>query len=343
VVGERVEAVGLSPPGVGIAVPGFVDLQVNGFAGVDFLAADPDQILSAGAALAATGVVAYQPTLITSPLSRTIEAAGAIAQAGALPSRGARIVGIHLEGPFLSPRRPGTHPTELLREPDWDLVAPILAAGPVRMVTMAPELPGAGELITRLARAGVVVSLGHSDATAAEASAGFDSGARAVTHLFNAMRPFTPRDPGIAGAALSRESINLGVIADGIHLSAETILMVWRAAPDRMLIVTDAIAAAGDGEGTYTVGEVLVEVAGGVARRADGTLAGSVGTMDSSFRYLLDIGIPLADVVRATSETPRRLMGLPPASLRPGGLADIAVLDDRYRVIATLVGGEIAV
>ncbi|MDP3984905.1 MAG: N-acetylglucosamine-6-phosphate deacetylase [Acidimicrobiia bacterium] len=335
----RIGAVGLSPPGSGVAIPGFVDLQVNGFAGVDFLAAQPGDFAASGTALAATGVVAYQPTLISAPVEDTVAAAVAIREARASSQHGPRIIGIHLEGPFLSPHRAGTHPIEMLREPTWDFLTPILAAGPVTMVTLAPELSGAIELIARLTAAGIVVSLGHSDATADEASRGFDAGARAVTHLFNAMRPFSHRDPGIAGEAIARATIFLGLIADRVHLANEAITTVWRAAGERMVVVTDAIAAAARGAGTWTLGNVAVEVADGVARRRDGTLAGSVGTMDESFRNLLALGLPLPDVVEATSANACRLMGLPGGTLAPGEPADIVVLDDRYEVRRTLIGG----
>ncbi|HEU4750856.1 MAG TPA: N-acetylglucosamine-6-phosphate deacetylase [Acidimicrobiia bacterium] len=337
VSGGMVEAVGLAPAGTGLAIPGFVDLQVNGFAGVDFLSGEPDDIIGIGPALAATGVVAYQPTLISSPIDISVRAANVISQAmGAL---GPRIIGLHLEGPFLSPKRAGAHPLTHLREPEWDLVAPILEAGPVTMMTLAPELAGAVELITRLAGARIVVSLGHSDATANEAGRGFDAGARAVTHLFNAMRPFSHRDPGIAGCAMARSDVYLGVIADAVHLSDEAILTVWRAAAGRMVVVTDAIAAAGMPPGHWTLGDVGVDVSDGQARRQDGTLAGSVGTMDESFRYLVSLGLPLGDAVAATSSSARQLMGLPGGTLRPGEPADVVVLDDSYTVRRTIIGG----
>ena len=332
-----VEAVGLSPAGSGWAVPGFVDLQVNGFQGVDFLNAGADDIASAGTHLARAGVVAYQPTLITGPQATTLQAAGEIARAG--DTTGARIIGMHLEGPFLSPQRAGTHPTNYLLEPDWHFLEPIMAAGPVTMVTLAPELPGATALITRLAAAGVVVSLGHSNATAAEAASGFDAGGRAVTHLFNAMRPFTHRDPGIVGTALSRSEVYLGVIADGVHLAPEALLTVWRAGGARTYVVTDAIAAAGMGPGRWSLGEVEVDVEGGTARRRDGTLAGSVGKMDESFRHLVALGVPLVDIVAMTSLNARRLMGLTEGNLKPGSAADVVVLDDGYLVKSVFIGG----
>src|SRR5690348_272825 len=190
----RVAAFGLGGKrGRGFAVPGFVDLQVNGFGGVDFLDADRDAYRRAGDALLETGVTAYQPTLITSPEEQLLAAMAEVPENGARP----RVLGVHLEGPFLSPARLGAHPAGARRDPDLALLDRLLAGGPVRTMTLAPELGGADALIARLRERGVVVSLGHTNATAAEANAAFDSGVRTVTHLFNAMRPFAHRDPGI--------------------------------------------------------------------------------------------------------------------------------------------------
>jgi N-acetylglucosamine-6-phosphate deacetylase len=236
----RVTAIGVTPAGTGgLAVPGFVDLQVNGFAGVDFATAAPGDYEAAGAALAATGVVAYQPTLITLPEDQVIAALETLAAVP--PARsGARIIGMHLEGPFLSPGRAGAHDPASMVDPDPALTERFLAAGPVTTMTVAPERPGAMGLIEFLLSRGVMVSCGHTDATAAEAHAAFDAGATAVTHLFNAQRPFSHRDPGIAGAALSRPDVTVSIIVDGFHLAAETVRLImaapgWRSSPMRSL------------------------------------------------------------------------------------------------------------
>ena len=235
-----VTALGVGGGGRGIAAPGFVDLQVNGFAGVDFQAADADAYLRAGEALLATGVTAFQPTFITAP---EVDLAAALR---AMPSDGCgpRIIGAHLEGPFLSPRRLGAHDAEGCRAPDLALLRRLLDAGPVSQMTLAPELHGAFELIDELVGRGVTVSCGHSDATAAEAHLAFDRGARTVTHLFNAMRPSASRDPGIAMAALARTDVTVQVIVDGHHLAGETVLVAWQAARARFALVTDAVSAA---------------------------------------------------------------------------------------------------
>jgi N-acetylglucosamine-6-phosphate deacetylase len=322
--------------GRGIAVPGFVDLQVNGFGGVDFAAADTEAYRKAGAALLATGVTAFQPSLITAPERDLVEALGNV------PSEpiGPRIIGVHLEGPFLSPRRLGTHPAAARREPDRALLERLLDAGHVTQVTLAPELDGALELIDVLHERGVVVSLGHSDATAAEAELAFDRGVRTVTHLFNAMRPFSHREPGLAGAALARDDVVLQVILDGKHLADATVQMIWNAAAGRIALVTDAVSATGVGDGQYRLGAVDLEVSDGVVRRAsDGVLAGSVSTMLDGIRQLHALGAPLADAVAAATSVPDRIARRPTA-LRPGGDADVVVLDDRLEICAVFVGGK---
>ncbi len=243
----------------------------------------------------------------------------------------ARILGVHLEGPFLSPQRPGTHPVDLLRAPDVALAGRLLAAGPVTQVTIAPELPGALDVIAACVRAGVLVSCGHSDATAAQAHAAFDRGARLVTHLFDAMRPFAHRDPGIAGAALTRDTVTVGLIADPSHLAAETIRLAFRAAPGRVVLVTDALAASGCPDGRYRLGDVEFDSADGIARRADGTLVGTTITLLDAVRHACDIGVTVEDAVNAATRTPAALFpGRPIGLLRPGDPADLLVLDDSF-------------
>ena len=241
--GGRITAVGLAGSGSGIAAPGFVDLQVNGFAGVDFLSADASGYDTAGEALLETGVTGYLPTFITSGEDELTAALRAIPP----QARGARVLGAHLEGPFISPHRLGTHPRDRRRDPDPELLDLLLAAGPVRLVTLAPELPGALELVDHLLGRGVVVSLGHSNATAEEANVAFDRGVRTVTHVFNAMRPMTHRDPGIVGAALLRPDVVVQAIVDGIHLDRDIVRLIWKVAAGRVALVTDAVAAAGPG------------------------------------------------------------------------------------------------
>jgi N-acetylglucosamine-6-phosphate deacetylase len=336
--GGRIEAVGLDGPnGRGIAAPGFVDLQVNGFAGVDFLGTDADGFAAAGEALLETGVTSYLPTFITTEESDLVEALRSVPT----EAPGARILGVHLEGPFLSPLRLGTHGLAARRDPDPALLERLLAAGPVRLMTLAPELPGALELIDLLHGRGVTVSLGHSDATAVEARAAFDRGVRTVTHVFNAMRPLGHRDPGIVGAALGRPDVVVQAIVDGVHLDPEIVRILWRLAAGRLALVTDAIAGAGLGDGTYALGEIEIVVADDVVRREDGVLAGSALTMIEAVRNLVAVDVPLERALEAATAVPARALGDPRLGrLDVGGRADLVVLDDALEVVRTIVGGE---
>jgi N-acetylglucosamine-6-phosphate deacetylase len=333
----QIAAVGLgSDDGKGIASPGFVDLQVNGFAGVDFFSADADGYGRAGRALLECGVTAYQPTFITSPEDALVAALAEVPVNGAAP----HVLGAHLEGPFISPDRLGTHPADARRDPDLELLERLLAAGPVSHVTLAPELPGAGELIDALHARGVTVSCGHSDATAAEARAAFARGAKTVTHIFNAMRPFAAREPGLAGAALVATDVVVQVILDGVHLADDTARLVWQAAGGRVAIVTDAIAAAHAGDGSYTLAGVDFEVEDGIARNADQVLAGSTVCMIDAIRNLVALGAPVAAALAAATVVPARIAGHPElGTLAPGSSADVVVLDDALEIQRVLVRG----
>ena len=338
VVDGLVTACGLAGPnGSGTAVPGFVDVQVNGFAGVDLMGADTEGYRRAGEALLETGVTAYLPTFISAPEEDLLAALGNVpADPG-----GAQLLGVHLEGPFLSKKRLGIHPPSARRDPDPALLDRLLGAGPVKMMTLAPELPGADELIDKLLFAGVAVSCGHTDATAEEAADAFDRGVRAVTHLFNAMRPFRHRDPGLAGAALARDDVVVQIILDGVHLAEETARMVWKSAAGRVALVTDAVAAAGMGDGSYVLAGSAIEVRDGVARGLDDVLAGSALTMIEAVRNLHALGIPLEHAVAAATQVPARILarsGL--GRLAPGLPADLAVLDDNLEIERVCVGGE---
>lgn len=333
----HVTGVGLgSPGGRGMALPGFVDLQVNGFAGIDFLGADAAGWAAAGAALLETGVTTYLPTLITAAEADLV---GALASVPLL-ARGPRIAGVHLEGPFISEARLGTHPAESRRDPDLALLRRLLDAGPVRLVTLAPELPGALDLVDLLHASGVVVSLGHSDATAAEAHAAFDRGVRTVTHVFNAMRPFTHREPGIAGAALARPDVVVQAIVDGIHLHPDTVRLLWQATGGRLALVTDATAGAGLQDGPYLLGAMQVERRDGAVRRDDGVLAGSALTMIEAVRNLVELGVALESAVAAATTVPARVIGAPAEGLRPGSAADVVVVDDALEIDRVVIGGD---
>ena len=333
----RIAAVGLnSATGKGVASPGFVDLQVNGFASVDFFSADTAGYRRAGEALLACGVTAYQPTFITSPEEELTAALREVPPNGGAP----RILGAHLEGPFIAPERLGTHPAEARRDPDPDLLRRLLDAGPVSHVTLATELPGAYELVELLRERGVTVSCGHSNATAEQAREAFARGVKTVTHIFNAMRPFAAREPGLAGAALVTTDVAVQVILDGVHLADDTARLVWQTAGGRVALVTDAIAAAGAGDGSYTLAGIDFEVENGVARRADRVLAGSTVPMIEAVRNLVALGAPLAAALGAASDVPARIAGRPELGrLEPGAPADVVVLDDELEIVRVLVGG----
>jgi N-acetylglucosamine-6-phosphate deacetylase len=312
----------------GTAVPGFVDLQVNGFAGIDFTATDVDGYHDASRALARHGVTTFFATIPTAHPDRYVTALATAQEARATTLPGARLGGVHLEGPFLSPLRKGAHRAEWLQRPDRAVVDRWLAAGPVKIMTLAPELDGALALIEHLRRRGVVVSLGHTDADAAQAHAGFDVGASMVTHLWNAQRPIASRDPAVGGTALARGDVFVGIIADLVHVARETLMFSIAAAGDRFVLVTDAVAAAGFNTT-------------GATRLPDGTLAGSACPMDAALRNLLACGLPFERAVAACTRAPSRVMGDDRVGqLRAGGPADILVVDDDLTIERVLVAGD---
>lgn len=339
----RVAAVGVEAPrGSKLAAPGLVDLQVNGYAGIDFSAPGEDGYALAGAALLADGVTAFQPTLVTAPVEemlRSLAALGVVA--GGEEMRKPRIIGTHLEGPFLSRDRPGAHDRDALLGSDLPTLGRLLDAGPISQVTLAPELPGALELIDALAARGVTVSCGHTEADAATAHAAFDRGATAVTHLFNAMRRPAHRDPGIAYAALGRDDVFITLIVDGHHLADDTVRVAAHAAGDRLVLISDAVAAAAAPDGDYTLGgKVAIHSEGGMVRNAAGSLAGSTLTMLDAVRNLHALGVPLAAALAAATEAPARMARRPDLGrIEPGARADLILLDESLELDQVLLAG----
>jgi N-acetylglucosamine-6-phosphate deacetylase len=288
-----------------------LDLQVNGAGGFD-LTTDPESLWRVGAVLPQFGVSAFLPTLV-SPSFAIVDRARAAWAAGAPPGyEGATPLGWHVEGPFISPSRAGVHDPNSLQSPDAGAVADWSPATGVRMVTLAPELPGALEVVEVLVRSGVVVSAGHSAATYDEARAGFDAGIRSVTHIFNAMPPLDHRKPGLVGAALEDERVTIGLIPDGLHVHPAMCALVHKAVgPDRLAIVTDAVAGLGMPPGTYRLAGRECVVDGESARLPDGGLAGSVLRMDRAVRNLAAFArISEADAALAATAVPERLLGL---------------------------------
>jgi N-acetylglucosamine-6-phosphate deacetylase len=327
--------------GDGMIVPGFIDLQINGAAGCDFLLPTDEGLEAAHAHLIATGTVAYLPTLISAPEER-LRAALAFFATRMRDAGPPRILGVHLEGPFLSPARPGAHPPEHLRRPSVEWLSGLMADFPglIRIVTLAPELEGALPLVDYLVAQGIVVAVGHTDATYAEAAAAFDRGARLATHLFNAMRPYHHREPGVAGAALAHGDVMCSVIADLVHLHPAVVDQVVALKGIEMtVLVTDAISAAG-GEGSeFTLGGRRVRVIDGAPRLEDGTLAGSVLAMDQAVRNVAARSGQWECAVRMASTTPARLLGVQGGELRPGRGADFVVLSRDLAVSAVVSGG----
>jgi len=338
--------------GGAILAPGFVDIHMHGGAGLDVMRAVITDLPHLNNFLTKHGVTGYFPTTVAAPIEQTCLAlermADAIEASQALSAGNgggvqARPLGIHLEGPFLSHKRRGVHPPEFLVEPTLEIFERLwqAARGHVRMMTIAPELPGALEVIAEAARRNVCVSIGHSDATLDAARAGVRAGARHATHTFNAMRPLDHRDPGILGEVLVDRQLTADIIADGIHLAPEVVQLFLQAKGlERSVLITDATAAAGMPDGTYQLGPIQVEVKDGKCT-LDGKLAGSVLTMDRAVRNVAEFaGWSLQDAVRAATLNPTRAVGLAQhGQLIEGAEANIIVLSANGEVRKTMVRG----
>jgi N-acetylglucosamine-6-phosphate deacetylase len=322
-------------------VPGFVDLHLHGGGGHSMQSADADKIRAAAAFHLEHGTTRLLVSIVTAPLDAMLATLGVVSR---LAGEGT-ILGAHLEGPFLSPVRAGAHDARHLLAPDAATFERLLAAadGALRVATVAPELPGGIELLRRVVASGAVAAVGHSDADHAGGMAAFDAGATLVTHLFNGMRPWHHREPGLAGAALERPDVVCELIADGVHLHDASARLAFVAAPGRIALVTDATAAAGSAEGAHRLGTAEVRVRDGAPRLADGvTLAGSVLTMDRALaRAVQELGLPIGTAVEAASTTPARVLGIGDrvGSIEPGKDADLVVLDDDLRVEAVMSRG----
>lgn len=313
-----------------IIVPGFVDLQVNGFAGND-AASGAAAITEISRLLPKYGVTAFMPTLISRPIPDAVRFVEAVDSADAV---GAAKLGAHIEGPFINPKYRGAHDAAYLALPTPELVRELIEVEPA-MVTLAPELPGGLLAIHELTSAGITVSAGHSGATMAEAIAGFDVGIRFGTHLFNAMSPLHHREPGLPGALLADERITIGLIADGVHVHPSVLaLAVKTAGADRIRLTTDQTAAAGSPPGRYVIAGRESFSDGTSARLADGTLAGSVATMDQMVRLIAGLpGVGLRKAIQMASGSGQ--------GVRTSAAADLAVLTPDLRVRLTLVQGRI--
>jgi N-acetylglucosamine-6-phosphate deacetylase len=353
--GGQVAAVGAgAPPGAaadvvlddGYLVPGFVDLQVNGYYGEELQDARAAGWAHVITRLPETGTTAFLPTFVTSPVGRLAAALrGAASFRQELPF-GARVLGVHLEGPFITPSRRGAHNAAWMTDATPELIDELIEAGGglLRMVTLAPERTGGLAAVERLTAAGVLVSVGHSDATAAQVAAAADRGARMVTHLFNAQRPLGHREPGVVGQALTDSRLTSGLIADLHHVGVPAIMIALAAAPGRIVLVTDAAACAGMPPGRYLLGGEPIELPPGAGQppvRADGVMAGSALRMDAAVANLVSAGASLPAAVSAATAIPADLIGCPELGrIAPGAAGDLVWLGPGLQARATWIGGR---
>jgi N-acetylglucosamine-6-phosphate deacetylase len=323
-------------------LPGLIDLQVNGTHGMDVMAASPDDLTDMSLFLAREGVTAYLPTAVTSSLDRIAKvgrAVGASLKANQNSSDLASIQGLHLEGPFISPRRLGVHPA-LTLEPTGENLERVLALEHLRLLTLAPELPGAIEAIGRANRRGIAVSIGHTDATLAQAEAAVNSGARMFTHVFNAMRPLHHRDPGVIGAALTPSTAFAAVIPDGIHVHPRVLALIYRVrGAAGMVLTTDKVAS--DPSTAASLG-----CASGNGRTAahnsSGVLAGSLITMMDGIRLMVTaVGASVGEAALMAATNPAQVLGVADRGrIEPGCRADLIVIDRELNLKAVFIGGR---
>lgn len=341
-------AVGTAPqPGdeaitTGFVAPGLIDMQINGFAGIDFAVADADAFSASLSELAAGGTTSCLPTIITAAVDELLASLDRIHEAQDRP--GTRIVGAHVEGPFISPHRKGAHREEVMCDPSDADLDRFISHPALALMTLAPERTGGMDAIERLSRAGVIASIGHSDATAAQVHEAADRGARMVTHLFNAQRPIGHREPGVPGAALVDARLFLGLIADLHHVAPDMVRLSFAAAGHRVVLVTDALASAGMPPGIYELGgeSIVVTEADQPARRLDGTLSGSGLTMASAIRNCVRIGVPVEEALRAGTSTPAAALGRADiGTIKAGSYADMVWFDDDLRLRAVWMDGHL--
>ena len=314
--------------------PGFVDMHVHGGGGAAFTD-NPNTVVEFHRRHGTTTCLASLVTASISELVGQVVALAPLVESGL-------VAGVHLEGPFLAAARRGAHDPDLLRAPDTASVAALLDAGrgTVRMVTIAPELPGALDAIALIVDRGAVAAIGHTDATYDEACAGLAAGATVGTHLFNAMRPLHHREPGVI-LSLLESDVTCELVVDNVHIHPALAAWVMRVAAGRIALITDAIAAAGVGDGAYLLGGLEVTVNVGVARLTyGGSIAGSTLTQDVALRNAVSAGVPLPDAVAALTVVPARALGLPAGTLEPGRRADLVVLSEGLQVDGVMAGGS---
>ncbi|NEW07370.1 N-acetylglucosamine-6-phosphate deacetylase [Paenibacillus sp. SYP-B3998] len=326
-----------------LLIPGMIDVHIHGANGFDMMDGSEASIQEVSRACAATGCTSFLVTSVSSTMEDLLAMIRSVKRVVG-HEVGARIVGLHLEGPYLNPKRKGMQNEKFLRHPNFEEMKAIFeeADGLIKMVTIAPELPGGMELISFLKEKGVIIAVAHSDATYEEAKQAFEAGASHVTHCFNGMRPIHHRDPGLVVAAFEEEHVSLQAIVDGIHLHPAIIRMMHRLkGPEGMVLITDALQAMGLGDGSYVFGGHHVTVAEGVARLEDGTLASSTVKMNEALRLTIETGISLNDAVQMASATPARLLELDTTGrISTGFDADLVLLNDQFQVQWTMIKGR---
>jgi N-acetylglucosamine-6-phosphate deacetylase len=331
-------------------VPGFVDVHIHGAGGHDVMEGKADALAKVTETVARYGTTSMLATTVTAPLDETCKALEGIASYAKEQETGeqrrprAEILGVHLEGPFISKAQRGVHPVDSLQKPSVEILERFMKAadGLVRIVTIAPELPGAPKLIEYAVSHGIIGAMGHTNATYDEARAGIQAGARHCVHTYNAMRPFAHRDPGILGAILTDPEVTAEVIADGHHVAGPAIqVLMGTKGFETVMLISDGIAATGMRDGTYPLGNFNVTVKDGVCRNEEGKLAGSTLTLDRALRFVVALGVPFADAVKMVTIQPARRIGVAGKKgiLAPGCDADLVVLTPDLRVEGVMTRG----
>jgi N-acetylglucosamine-6-phosphate deacetylase len=331
-------------------VPGFVDVHIHGAGGHDVMEATPAALDCITSTVARHGTTSILATTVTASVDETCKSLEGIAQyirsheQQESTSLSAEILGIHLEGPFISKGRRGVHPLDAIARPSIEILDKFRAAsdGLIRILTVAPEIPGALKLITAAASNGIVAAIGHTDADYAQTRAAIQAGARHAVHFYNAMRPFTHRDPGVIGAILTEPDVTAEVIADGVHVAGPAIqVLLGTKGFDTVLLASDATAATGMPDGKFRLGTFEVTVKDGVSRNSEGNLAGSTLTLDRALRYIVALGVPLIDALRMATILPARRLGLAGKKgiIAIGADADLVVLTPDLRVAGVMTRG----
>src|SRR5215469_8752653 len=331
-----------------IAVPGFLDVHIHGAGGHDVMEATDDALKAVARTIAKRGTTSFVATTVTASPEAICRSAEAVSRYFALQhqadDRRAEVLGVHFEGPFISPLRRGVHPPESIKLPSADLLAQFVAAakGRAQILTIAPELLGAMPCIDAAHKAGMVVAIGHTDATYEQARAAIARGAHHAVHVYNAMRPFSHRDSGVIGAVLTTPEVTAELIADGVHVDETAMRLLLKAkGPASVILVSDSISATDMPDGKYMLGTLEVTVSGGVCRNVEGKLAGSTLTLDRALRNIVNLGTPLPDALRMLTLNPATLLGLEfkKGSLRAGADADIILLDEALNVTSVWARG----